>query len=61
MNKKGLELDELNPVYVLLSIVAGAIGFFVSSRVPDVSIAIPIIAGIGSVIIAYAYLVLTDR
>jgi|TARA_R100000093_G_scaffold70867_2_gene45028 hypothetical protein len=60
MNRKA-QLDEFNFAYVGLAILAGLIGFFVSSRVPDVSKVLSIITGLLSVVAAYAYLILTDR
>jgi len=56
-----MDLDEFNFAYVGLSLAAGAIAFFASSRVPDISKIIPIGAAVFSVIAAYLYLVMTER
>lgn len=61
MNKKGfLDLDDINPAYILLSLVAGLIGYFVCAYAYD-GVLLPIMAGVGSVITSYLYLAFTDR
>ena len=59
MNKQG-QLDEINPVYLGLGLVAGMIALFVTSRVPNTSIIIKLLAAIGSTAAIYFYLTLTE-
>jgi len=59
MNKKA-QLDEINPAFAGLAILGGLIGWFVASRASEGSV-IPILSGVGSVVIVYLYLVMTDR
>lgn len=58
MNRRA-QLDDINPMYVLLSIIAGLIGWFVAGRASTDN-ALPIITGILSVVVAYIYLSMTD-
>ena len=59
MNQKA-QLDEINPAFAGLAILGGIIGWFVASRASSGPV-IPIIAGVGSVVLTYLYLVMTDR
>lgn len=59
MNKLG-QLDEINPVYILMAIVGGLVGWFVAGRA-STGIFLPILTGALSAIACYAYLVFTDR
>jgi len=59
LNKKG-QLDEINPAFAGLALLGGVIGWFVASRASSGPV-VPILAGVGSVILVYLYLIMTDR
>lgn len=60
LSKKG-QLDEINPIYILLAILGGLIAYFVASRAMPDGKFIPILSGILSIFAVYFYLVFTER
>jgi len=60
MNNKGQILEDINPAYVGLAIVAGMIAFAVATYA-DSSKFIAIMSGLGAIVVTYFYLVFTDR
>ena len=60
MNKKAF-IEDINFAYVGLSLLAGMIAYYAASRVPDVSKVIPILSGIFTIAVCYAYLSFTGE
>jgi len=58
-NKKG-QLEDINPVYIVFGLVAGAVAWFVAGRVPDTPFWIKAGAALGSVVLIYLYLSMTE-
>ncbi len=64
MNKKAF-IEDINPSYLLLSIIGGLITFFIAKRFVAESggggPVMSIISGLIGVVVCYTYLQLTDR
>lgn len=58
-SKRGFIDLEFEPVYFLLSLAGGLVGYFVASYASE-GLIIPVLAGVGSVITTYLYLSFTS-